>query len=91
MMEREHVEKNLRDGKTAKIVLDRAGELKAIWERHPELAARVDGFEEQLVERLSRLREKVDGFPEAERILVAALVRHGIDRMTDEVFLPQES
>ena len=80
---------SLRDGKTAKIVLSRQGELKEIMEGNPQLAARVDGFEEQLRDRMRRLRASIDAFPEAERLLVSFLVRHGIDRMADEVFLPQ--
>ena len=81
------IEQDVRDGKTAKIVLSYQGELKKIQEEHPELRASVDSFASLVRERLLRLREQVDQFPDAERELVSFLVINGIHRMCDEVFL----
>lgn len=77
----------LTDGKTAKIVLSFQGELKSIQEQHPDLAARVDVFSQQIRDKMQAIREQIDQFPMPEREMVQILVINGIHKTTDEVFL----
>lgn len=78
---------DLRDGKTAKIVLNHEVEIARIRDKNPDLSAQVDSFASEARDRMQRLREKIDEFPETERDLVSILVINAIHKMCDEAFL----
>ncbi len=77
----------LGDGKTAKIVLSFQGELKSIKETQPELAARIDIFNNQAREKMQQIKDQITRFPDKHRELVSILVINGCHKMADEVFL----
>lgn len=82
-----HPMDRLTDGKTAKIVLNFSGELKEIQESHPQLAAKVDVFNQAFRERMEEVKKEIDRFPDEEQELVRILVINGMHKTADEVFL----
>ncbi len=77
----------MQEGKTAKIVLAHAEEIRDVCQRYPAIAEQIENFQKDIRCYMKEIYHEIKNMEISDQSLVMILIINEIHKLTDEIFL----